>query len=260
MIRSSKWGLFMGIMIAAALLAACGGSSSTPTESPTVTAVPSATASPPPSETPIPEPTATAEATPTPAETPIQVTIEPVTGERVPPPIDITLPDGWLAGYDVAVLQDFDGLRLYPVAVYLGPVTGGTGNIVLVWGFANLVRGNPLTGGAASQVNLWSDGLRLWRLLLTEVGCNVGTDVQREFLIGEQRATGTFISAVDCPEEADIRGWFAGVQMDGLNFIFYMYGEPEVMDGPASEELQAILNSVRFRVEDFLQSAPTATP
>jgi hypothetical protein len=51
---------------------------------------------------------------------------------------------------------------------------------------------------------------------------------------------------VDCPELADTRGWFAGLRQYNINFIFYVYADPiEAMD-TAEDELQAILNTIRF--------------
>jgi hypothetical protein len=49
----------------------------------------------------------------------------------------------------------------------------------------------------------------------------------------------------------DTRGWFAGVQVYGMSFVFYAFGEPiSVMDGAAVQEMQAILDSIRFRTAD----------
>jgi protein-disulfide isomerase len=180
-------------------------------------------------------------------------TLEPLMGQYIEPPLDIQLPAGWRQGYDTVVLQDVDSnFRGVPLAVYTGPVSGGTGTIVLLWGFPNLVVGNPFLGEATPD--LWSDGLRLLRLAIVEEGCNVGTDLRREFSIGGQTAVGTQFSAVDCPQLPDTRGWFAGVQQQGINFVFYVYTDPLEAMNTAQPELQAIMDTVAFR------EIPVVTP
>lgn len=176
--------------------------------------------------------------------------------EQVPPPLILGLPDGWVAGYDVIVLQDVDAIRNIPFAVYRGPVTGGTGNIVLLWGFPNLM----LSDGLPSTVtpDLWLDGLRLLRLAIVESGCNIGTDLQRQYNVGGLAAIGTQFAAVDCPELEDTRGWFAGLRQYNLNYVFYVYTEPIGAMDTAEAELQAILDSVRFTVPPTPD--PNATP
>jgi protein-disulfide isomerase len=199
-------------------------------------------------------PEATAEGTPDPESTePVVVTLEPLLGEAVTPPLIIGLPPDWVYGYDTLLLQDVDAIRNMPIAVYTGPVTGGTGTLVLIWGFPNLIP--SLNDAGIAEPNLWADGLRLLRLAVIEQECNIGTDLRRDFSIGGLAAVGTTFAAVDCPELADTRGWFAGVQQFGLNFVFYAFAEPiSAMDGSAPDELQRILDTVRF------VAPPTATP
>ncbi|MDX2163731.1 MAG: thioredoxin domain-containing protein [bacterium] len=209
------------------------------------------------------EATPEAEATVDPESTePVVVTLEPLLGISAPPPLIIGLPPGWSYGYDTLVLQDVDAIRNMPVAVYTGPVTGGTGTIVLLWGFPNLIPFSPADGGV--QPNLWADGLRLLRLTIVEQGCNIGTDLRREYSIGGLTAVGTQFAAVDCPELADTRGWFAGLQQFNLNFVFYAFAEPiSAMDGAAADDLQRILDSVRFVLPPTPTpdpAAPTAAP
>jgi hypothetical protein len=184
--------------------------------------------------------------------------LPPVTSDEVAPPIIIGLPPGWRTGYAVQFLRDVDADRTIPVAVYQGPVTGGTGNIVLLWGFPNLnlvpEQGIPET----ATPDLWLDGVRLLRLAVVEAGCNVGTDLRREYNVGGLTAVGTQFAAVDCPELPDTRGWFAGLRQYNINFIFYVFTEPiEAMD-VAEGELQAILNSIRFAAPPTPD--PNATP
>lgn len=180
---------------------------------------------------------------------PLLVTLEPLMGEQIAPPLTLDLPDGWRAGYDTLVLQDIDAIRNIPFAVYSGPVEGGTGTIVLLWGFPNLVAGNPFEQ-TEIEVDLWSDGLRLLRLAIVEEGCNIGTDLRRQYAIGGLTATGTQFSAVDCPELADTRGWFAGLRQLNINFVFYAFTEPISAMETGRDQLQAILDTARFTALD----------
>ncbi len=264
------------IALIALLLAACGGSAD-PTPVPTTppTLVPTDTVPPPTAiiATDAPSPAATngesaaetvesADAEPT-----IQFVIEPAEDQEIDPPLDIDLPAGWLAQNGTLLVQDIDAnLRLIPYTAYRGPVSGGEGFIILMWGFVQATPGNPvdMTFG---EPDIHLDGLRLLRLAIAEPDCNIGTNVQRDYTVGGLPATGTTFALVDCADTPDTRGWFAGLYHEGLNFVFYMYSEPiEAMDGPAQAELQAILDTVRFRVGDLLLTATplaaqiTATP
>ncbi len=235
--------LISGLMI---LLAACAQAQPTPT----LTPVPSST----PTDEPIPvtatapAPEITAEAT----EEPIVLGVTPLAGSADPPPLDITLPDGWESGYDTFALFDIDALRAIPLAVYQGPVSGGTGTIILMWGFPSLINANPFatTETPDNAPEIYIDGLRLFRLAMVDAGCNPGTDEQRSYRLGNKAAFGTQFAIVDCPESPDTRGWFAGVQEGGLNFVFFVYAEPiEIMDS-VQNDLQAILDTVVFRVTE----------
>lgn len=195
--------------------------------------------------------------TATPEATPELVPLQPLMGAEVPPPFTITLPPGWLAGFDVLVLQDIDAIRNIPFALYQGPITGGIGTIVVLWGFPNLISGqiDTFIEGAALSPDLYADGSRLLRLAIVEQGCNVGTDLRRTYPIGGLEAVGTQFAAVGCPELADTRGWFAGLQQFNLNFVFYAYGEPIDAVTQAEPELQAILDTITF-----VLPMPTQTP
>jgi hypothetical protein len=192
-----------------------------------------------------------------------QMVIEAAQGQEIDPPVEIALPEGWRQFNATQVIQDVAGAYLVPFTVYSGPVTGGDGYIILLWGFGSLSRAvNPLLAEeGAFEPDLWADGVRLLRLAVVEPGCNIGTDVRREFTVGGLPAAGTYFSVVDCPETVDTRGWLAGLRQDGMNFLFYTYAEPiSAMDGPAHGELQAVLDSVTFRVEDLLDLVVTSTP
>ncbi|MBZ0280842.1 MAG: hypothetical protein K8L97_08875 [Anaerolineae bacterium] len=201
--------------------------------------------------------TAESTAEDTPEATPVVVEVDPVLGQAVDPPLDITLPEGWaLQANDTLVLSDLSSteeLRGIPFVAWNGPVTGGTGTIVLLWGFPSLV---PLddTNAAAAMIgtpppaDLFADGLRLLRLAVIDPSCNIGTDLRRTYRIGTLSAVGTQFAAVECPDLPDTRGWFAGVQANNLSFIFYVYTDPiEAMD-TGRDGLQGILDTVQFRV------------
>ncbi len=265
---------FAGLLL---LAAACSPlAAPTPTLPPVATLVPSLT----PSTTPdvqelvngtltalalttAPLPSATPSPVPSPSETPLVITLPAVTGNQVPPPFDITLPSGWGMAYDAQVLQDVDGAILaVPVAVYSGPITNGTGFIVVYWGFPNFIPpsegemlGMATSDPTSEAPDLWADGLRLLRLAIVEQGCNTGTDLKRSYRVGLLAAVGTQFAAVDCPELPDTRGWFAGVIEKGINFVFYAYADPISAMDTSSGELQAILDTVRFRVPEV-----TVTP
>lgn len=192
----------------------------------------------------------------------IELVVEVAPGQEVPPPVDIVLPENWIQINDAILLQDLDGLTVLPFTAYVGPVTGGQGYIILLWGFSSVAAGNPL-GGSTIQLNPGLDGLRLLRLAVTDIGCVIGhdMDLEKEYAIGERIGYGTNFQAVDCPESPDTRGWFAGLVYENINMVFYAYAEPiTAMDGRADEELQAILDTVVFDLENtFLIVSPTPT-
>lgn len=189
---------------------------------------------------------------------------------EVPAPLDITLPDQWIVALsDTLLLPDIDGVvRTIPFTLWRGPVDGGVGSIVLLWGFPNVTTGDMFAAqsGLATPVpNLRIDGSRLLRFAVVEQGCNVGTDLEREYTVGGLTGVGTEWSAVGCPELPDTRGWFVGVRQFDLNFIFYAYVDPIDPNGVTEAEqvargqLQAILDTVRFRQIDGTPTAPLFT-
>ncbi|MFW5748837.1 MAG: hypothetical protein ACOCYT_04405 [Chloroflexota bacterium] len=199
-----------------------------------------------------------------PTEPPPDFVIAPAEGQEIDPPISIELPDDWVSLNNTVMIRDLTGLRLIPFTVYTGPVTDGQGYIVLLWGYETIGRqGNPLAG-EQPEYGPYLDALRLLRLAVVGTDCVTGTDVEREFSLGEVTTTGANFSTYRCEETTNTRGWFLGTQQDGLNFAFYAYAEPiEAMDGEAPFELQAILDTVTFEVEAFretLEAAPIQTP
>ncbi|MCS6836724.1 MAG: hypothetical protein NZ750_12000 [Anaerolineae bacterium] len=236
---------YLAGVLLALLLAACGASTPTLTPSP----APSPTTAP--TETPYRRPTLPPTFTPPPGSpSPIaQITettifVSPLLGSAPPPPLALTLPEGWRFGYDTIVFQDLGTFTDVPLALYEGPVTGGQGVIVLLWNFPSFV---PFSASNPARPNLWLDGLRLLRLLVFDASCNLGTAPQRAYSIGGREAVGTTFSAVDCDDAPNTRGWFAGLQVDGINYLFYVYVDPiEAMDGQAAFDLQAVLDSVEW--------------
>lgn len=198
---------------------------------------------------------ATAEATP--EATAVVVEVDPLLGQAVEPPLTITLPEGWaLTKNDTLVLSDLSDtaeLRGIPFVAWNGPVAGGTGTIVMLWGFPSLVpmdADNAASAmiGTPPPADLFADGLRLLRIAVIDPNCNIGTDLRRTYRIGTLSAVGTQFAAVECPDLPDTRGWFAGVQANNLSFIFYVYADPiEAMD-TGRDTLQAILDTVQFNV------------
>jgi hypothetical protein len=213
-----------------------------PTDVPTITPIVFPTL--PPAFTAVPAP-----ATLTPSATPLLV--EPLTGIEVEPPFTLMLPQNWRYGYDTLLYQDVGEVKSVPIALYKGAVTGGTGTIVLVWNFRSVTTANPLSPDYGKP-NLWVDGLRLLRALVFDARCNIGTEPEKQYRIGDLPAVGTSFAAVDCPDTPDTRGWFAGVTVENVNFVFYVYTDPiSAMDGQAQAELTAILESVRFDFSQF---------
>ncbi|MGJ3238151.1 MAG: hypothetical protein ACFE0Q_05540 [Anaerolineae bacterium] len=214
----------------------------------------------------------TEEATPTPSvePTPPTLVIEPLLGIGVNPPLDITLPDDWelvmrdTFTYRDLLQEDNGGIETLPIDVYYGPVTGGNGWIVMLWGYDSLVPYDPslseaqYTEAQYYERASWLNGLRMLQLVVFDsTRCNIGTAPQREYELGGLLAIGTTFSAVDCPfEQPDTRGWFATLNISNLNFSFFAYADPiQPAGAPFETELQAILDSIEFRVDEITISA-----
>jgi hypothetical protein len=251
------------LLVTFAFLTACSGTPPTPT----ATLVPSLTPSPIPTLQASPTDfvqnlvfvTATSDVLLTPTETPLVLQIEPITGDGIAPPFTIVLPPQWEIFYTNYILSDVTGLLALPLTVYRGPVTGGTGTIAVLWAYPSISAINPLQPDT-SQVDLFADGLRLLRLAVMDQGCNIGTDLQRQYTVGGLPATGTQFAAVTCPATPDTRGWFASLQVNELNFAFYMYTDPiEAIDG-ARAGLQAVLDGVTFLSAGDMQATAISIP
>lgn len=225
--------------------------------------------------------TPSAEITPEAEVTPL--VLNPLLNLQIAPPLEITLPEGWQFGYDNLVYEDIDGeIDSVPIAVYRGLIEGTdsagqsvetTGWIILVWGYDSVIAANPFLPPSGS-FNPWLDGQRILRLLVFSNECVIGLAPQREYSIGELEATGTTYSVINCPnDEPDTRGWFAAVNVDGINFAFYLYADPlQGTNSPFEFALQSILDTVVFKVAERLITTeeieatrqalptPTATP
>ncbi len=239
------WLRVMGFLGAFAL-SACAAQAPTPTTEPP-TPVPTNTPFVRPTLPPTFTPASPALAAPdvTPTQTPVLV--QPLTGVRIPPPFKITLPEGWGSASDTFIYEELGDVVTVPFVLYQGPVTGGRGTILVLWNFRRAAAApNPLDTPTAERFN-WSDGLRLLRYPVFEPTCNIGTEPQRTFSVGGRPAVGTNFAAVDCPELPDTRGWFAGLTVNDVPFVFYVYADPlEAMANSVPWELQAILDSVVF--------------
>lgn len=159
------------------------------------------------------------------------------------PPLTIELPEGWEGENFLVPVANLFAAGNIAMSVYEGPLADGkTGHIWILWGFPNIA--DPFGG-----VNLWSDGLQLLRGLLF-FECNIGIDTKREFTIDNQTAEGTYYSAVDCAQGADIAGWFGALQYEGGNFAVFTGIEPVERVTEGLPEIQAIVDSIKFEALD----------
>ncbi|MCU0464260.1 MAG: hypothetical protein MUF38_06795 [Anaerolineae bacterium] len=204
-------------------------------------------------------PTATASPVPT-DDGLIPATLNPTVLTELEAPVRIDIPDGWQVASDALLLPAAEGMRAVPFSLYRGPVPGGTGTVLLLWGFENVVPAAP-TGGVLAPINLFADGLRMLMFTVVEAECNFAYDEERIFSVGGMQGQGTYFAADDCPDELpSLRGWFTAVNPNGLNFAFYAYTEPmEAFDG-ASDQLQTILDSVELDLSLLPTAAPTEPP
>ncbi|MEW6579809.1 MAG: hypothetical protein AB1435_11510 [Chloroflexota bacterium] len=202
-----------------------------------------ATRTPLPTRTPVP--TASAPATPVPSGTVPPAADLPAVLPGKPPPLRITLPEGWNALHLEVPFSTFDGqTRSIPLTIYVGPLPGGVqGYIYLYWGFPNVVDFD-------GEFNLWADGIQILRGSLVGSSCNLGLDEQMTFTVGGHEGVGTYYAAVGCADETDTTGWFAALRVDEGSYAFFTAVEP--FDALADQRgaLQAILDTVEFTPPD----------
>jgi hypothetical protein len=160
----------------------------------------------------------------------------------VPPPLEITLPDGWQAAHLVVPLRTFDdNLHDIPLTIYFGPLPGdASAFIYLYWGFPNTV--DWVTG----EFNLWADGVQLLRGSLVGETCNLGVYDQQTFMVGGLEGVGAYYQAADCEGESDTAGWFSTLRVNNGSFAFFVAVEPWEARTAQRDTLQAILDSVKF--------------
>ena len=209
--------------------------SATPVIMPTRTQVPT--------DTPTPEATLAPDST-LPAATPQAQA--PVMLPGVPPPLEITLPDGWETVDLTVPLRTFDNeTHDVPMTIYFGPLDNNVNAFIyLYWGFPNTV--DWVTG----EYNLWADGVQILRGSLVGDTCNLGVYDQQTFMVGGQEGVGAYYQAADCQGENDTAGWFATVRVNSGTFAFYVAVEPWDARTAQRDNLQAILDSVTFLPPD----------
>jgi hypothetical protein len=187
------------------------------------------------------------------------------------PPLDIKLPPNWKYGYQLVPIRDQFVQASMNMAVYQGPVTGGQGTIIVLWGFPSLAP-PPTLSGAQLLTNapgtpapdlqaqaIWADGLRLLQGTVLDLTCNVGHFGQRTLTIGGQQAIGEYFAASQCQGEPDTAGWFAGLRQGGGNFLFYAYIDPVQAYNQGRPEVQQILDTVVFRTTSATRPAAPPT-
>ncbi len=160
-----------------------------------------------------------------------------------PPLLTIELPTDWDEDHFLIPIssQFVEGDII--LSVYEGPLMEGVkGYIWVVWRFPNVLPYD------ADSFDLWADAVLYLRSMLF-MGCNIGLDTENRttYTIGGQEAVGSTYSAVQCVSGAeDVAGWFAALQYEGENYVFYMGVEPANMIGSATPALRQIANSITF--------------
>lgn len=269
--------MLIGVLCCAVIVSACTGQPVQPTlaeitltPSPQIEATstdnPVSTATQFPTLTATPEPSLTPSATIDPTlDAMTLVTVEPLLETDLTSPIQLSLPRGWELVFDSYALPfpEEEMIRILPFSIYRGPVTGGTGVVVTVWGFENIVPVSPIVN-QMPELDLWADGLRVLFTVVLEPDCNIGRGDRREFSFGDDRsAVGSYFWAVDCgessdvdeiPPSPDVQGWFVALQERGVNMAIYAYVEPrEAIAGDALYELQAIMDTIIIDVPETIE-------
>jgi hypothetical protein len=198
---------------------------------------------------------------------------EPIVLPGSPPPLTISLPGGWQVGYEMVPLRTTLAETMMSIAVYRGPLQGGTATILILWGFPSIappptdvpLPGTPTAASDASGMDLisqmlWTDGLRLLQGTVVDITCNVGTAGVRNFTVGGVQGVGTYFNINQCQNEPDTAGWFAGVNPYGRSYLFYIYMEPITTYNDARGDMQKLLDTVVFQQPTPITVTPTATP
>jgi hypothetical protein len=206
--------------------------------------------------------------------TPLQAvpTLPPIT-ESAPPPIDITLPDGWTRAYFTVPTRDQFSQRPLNVALYRGSITTsantGRATIIVLWNFPSfapiptaILPGTPTPTGTPGlefmQRALYSDGVRFLQGTVFDISCNVGIFGQTPLSIGEVESIGSYFGVNGCTNEPDTAGWFVGTQQYNMSFLFFVFIEPTTAYNDLRGSLQAVLDTVIFN--DPRAGTPTPQP
>jgi hypothetical protein len=217
-----------------------------PPVTPTLTITPFRASPTPPTRTPLPAGTLPAFQTLGPAAEGSAGTPGPDDMSQVlpgsPPPLTITLPEGWQQVHILVPLRTYDNqVRDIPLSIFVGPLPGkAKGFIYLYWGFPNVVD------LATGEYNLWADGVQILRGSLVGETCSLGVYDQQMFSVGGQDAVGAFYQASECQDEQDTAGWFASLRVFDGSFAFYTAVEPWDALSNQRQALQSILDSVEF--------------
>lgn len=157
-----------------------------------------------------------------------------------PPPLSITLPDGWQAADMLVPFSSYGEARELPLTIYAGPLAEDVrGIIYLFWDFPNVVS-------ASGELNLWADGVQLLRGSLIGDACNLGVYDQKTLTVGGQSGVGAFYQADECEGQANAAGWFVTVRVGSTSFAFFVAVEPLEAMPDQVMAMQAILDTVRF--------------
>lgn len=163
--------------------------------------------------------------------------------EGVPPPLEFTLPDGWQQGHVLVPLNNAFMEGNLPISIYEGDLSNGVrGFMWIFWGFPNVIVFD-------GDFNLYGDGVQLLRGVLfpPELNCQIGLGPEvRQYEVGGLEAEGTIYSAVACDAANDIAGFFAALQVEGMNYAFFVGVEPPTATDTGLLEMQTILDSVVF--------------
>lgn len=188
-----------------------------------------------------------------------------------PPPFSIVIPNTWKYSFQIIPVRDRLTQANINMAIFTGPLKGGTATIVALWGFPSLAPpptriliGSPTptpgTPGPSFQMQaIWADGLRLLQGAVVDATCNVGNYGQTFFSVGGQPAIGETFAASQCQGEPDVVGWYAGLYQFNLNILFYALVEPITVFNDARADLQKMLDSVIF-LPPRVATAPATAP
>jgi hypothetical protein len=159
-----------------------------------------------------------------------------------PPPLSITLPQGWQTAHILVPLNSVYFQGELPISIYRGPLGSDVvGTLWIAWGFPNVTS-------PTGSVNLYGDGVQLLRgMIFDSQTCEIGLGgEQRDYQVGGLAAVGTIYSAVNCEGSTDIAGFFAVLEVGGGNFAFFVGVEPVTATDVGLPQMQAILDSIVF--------------